>query len=201
MTEQPRPKKQPPPASLIRQFREIHHRALKANEELGLVDLQAIIQQEQRNQLNTLFEQCAVRLPAHILPNLGQQVAALEQLPTSQLNQAYLEALAQNEITTIYAMELPIDTNGGTLDADEIIGLPGFIKLHTVFREWDVAGDLKNLTTRSKGFGRGTPALAVDFTKSYEEGRSVAEVPYPELPPLPGAFHRQRKTPGGGFDI
>ena len=74
---------------------------------------------------------------------------------------------------------IPISTNFTTFSADEIKELPGYIRLHTVARDMDVALKVSGLLADDKGQ---QTVLTIDASKTYEEGAFENPQMYPQLP-------------------
>ena len=90
-------------------------------------------------------------------------------------------------------LNVPIETAFTKFSADDINGLPGYIKLHLAARAANVAIKVVNLTAdEARG---GSPALIFDGSKTYEQGAMENYRLYPDLPeiapPPPTSFDRR----------
>jgi hypothetical protein len=88
-------------------------------------------------------------------------------------------------------LRLPIVTKFTNFSTDDIKDMPGYIKLHEVCRDMDIAIKLIGLTADEARGSMMPPILTLDATKSYTEGAMENAHLYPNLPPKKVEFDRK----------
>jgi hypothetical protein len=105
----------------------------------------------------------------------------------------------QPKYSPALALPLMISTAFTNFTAEEVNKLEGYIKLHMVAREENVALKLVNLLgEESKGSGNHQPVLIIDGSKTYEQGAAENYQLYPNLPPQVVKFDSKKP---GSFDL
>ena len=102
------------------------------------------------------------------------------------------------EFEPIKKLQLPISTAFTTFTSEDIKEIPGYIKLHMVARDLDIALKIIGLTIEDAKGGSGLPMpaiLVIDTSKSYEDGAAEGGGLYPDLPEKSEAPQKQLPPP------
>ena len=155
-------------------------------------------EQVQLNILDNVFSQFADALPKIVERDFQaffNQVARTDSQPQTRNPTIikYLTAIKGEDEDSAYSpmkrLAIPVSTNFTTFSADEIKELPGYIKLHTVARDMDIALKIPGLTADDKG---NQAVLTFDASKTYNQGAYENAQMYPQLPPPKVEFDRKQ---------
>jgi hypothetical protein len=103
----------------------------------------------------------------------------------------------ESNFNPIKKYPVPISTAFTTFSADEIKDMPGWIHLHEVARDMDIAVRMIAITTDETKGSMMPPYLIIDASKTYMEG-AIESPLYPNLPDKQPKFDRRG---GQGFDL
>ncbi len=128
--------------------------------------------------LDGVLKELAFKLPAVIGNTISDIFNEASHLAPEARNKRLIEAFTASESGTALTIPVGINTMYTQYYDSDIRQLPGYVKLHEVARELDFAIDLKGLT----GAMGMPPKLALDLSKTYEEGEYESSCGYPDLP-------------------
>lgn len=156
-------------------------------------------QAAQLEMVDQMFMAISQNLEAYLNRALGDffnQAATVERRNADMKNLFILDKLtreAKENPSPIVRVGVPVNTAFIEFSAQDIKELPGYIALHEVAREMNVALKIMNITMDETKTPSGYPqqcVLVIDMTKSYEEGAMENASLYPQLPPKKVEFDR-----------
>lgn len=157
----------------------------------------------QLQKLDEIFEELAKKLEHIVTDSIGNvfnEAARMERNGGDAARNMYMinQLTDHKGLSTYLPLRLPINTTFLEFSPQDIKDLPNYIALHEKARELNIALKLMNVTMdETKSPNGAQPAvLAIDLSKSYEEGAMENASLYPQLPPKKVEFDRRT---GNGF--
>lgn len=157
----------------------------------------------QLQKLDEIFEELAQKLEHIVTDSIGNvfnEAARMERNGGDAARNMYMinQLTDHKGLSTYLPLRLPINTAFLEFSPQDIKDLPNYITLHEKARELNIALKLMNITMdETKSPNGAQPAvLAIDLSKSYEEGAMENASLYPQLPPKKVEFDRHT---GNGF--
>lgn len=167
--------------------------------------------------IDQIFFDIAERLPRRMEKDLSDFFNQAASVPDSMRPQIEVELLTMppgdqgGGYSPVKRFSLGINPTFTEFDMDDVVALPGYIRLHEVARDMDVAIQIMNLSkeeVQGAGDFPSPPMLIVNGMKSYEEGAFEHPMQHPNLPPKPLKADRmlpppppQKPKKDGGKDL
>lgn len=148
--------------------------------------------------VSNLFGQIADNVPKMFEKELTHFFNHVSSAPEKKKTPIIVNALtvAQGQegepaFNPIKKLQLPVSTSFTSFSAEDIRDMPGWIKLHEVCRDMDIAVKLMALTTEESKGSMMPPLLILDASKSYNEGALENAQLYPQLKDKPVEFNKK----------
>ena len=161
----------------------------------------------QLDKLDLIFTKFAEILPTKLEEEFrffASHVDSVEKRAPEKKTPVVIDAITASDgkggssYEAVKKFQLPISTTFTEFSAQDIKDLPGYVKLHEMARDLDIAIKLVGVTQdETKGNIYSQPLLILDISKSYQEGAMESPTLYPNLPTRPARFERRP----GQFDL